>query len=121
MTEHNMAFNYDPSQITCPVLILIGEGEYESSSYIQGVQQKCIKALPNPESKLVIAPTSEGAAHHCLPDNPVLAAQAASAFYLGYMGFRWSPVRIRPPRLLKLKWGENWGKRRPLFAPFLSR
>ena len=47
--------------------------------------------------------------------------QAVSAFSTGYMGFRWSPVRIRPPRpksgktlILDCWWSKsiivNWGE-----------
>jgi hypothetical protein len=75
--ELNKGFEYDPHQVTCPMLLLIGEGEYRSSSYIRSVQHACLDALPNVNKRLVITPADEGAAHHCLYDNLALATQVA--------------------------------------------
>ncbi|MBN1937417.1 MAG: alpha/beta fold hydrolase [Anaerolineae bacterium] len=75
--ELNKGFEYDPRQITCPVLMLVGEGEYRSSSYIRSVQQHCLDVLPNSNKRLIVTPADEGAAHHCLYDNLALAIQEA--------------------------------------------
>jgi pimeloyl-ACP methyl ester carboxylesterase len=77
MVESNDDFKYDAADVQCPVLILIGEGEYNSSSYVQNVQNRCLEALPNSKKQMTIAPTNEGAAHHCMMENSALAAQVA--------------------------------------------
>ena len=64
--NHNLVF--DPAEITCPTLILIGEGEYQNPE-IRRQQHHAISALPNPNKELIIAPMNEGAAHHCMGEN----------------------------------------------------
>ncbi len=72
LIEVNKEFNFDPSQITCPLLILIGEGEYNSSDEIKSQQHHAIDSSLNSHSKLIIAPANEGGAHHCQADNLAL-------------------------------------------------
>jgi len=69
LIEKNKTFLFDPSEIKCPMLILIGEDEYNSSKEIKVQQHQCYEALPNPKKKLIIAPRNEGAGHHCLGEN----------------------------------------------------
>ena len=73
----NEPFKYDPKLVSCPVLIIIGEGEYNSSTYIQEEQKECLAALPNPKSEFIITPMNEGAAHHCTTENIPLSTQVA--------------------------------------------
>jgi len=47
--------------------------------------------------------------------------QAVFAFYLCHMGFRWSPVRIRPPRLLRLKLPNRVERRETTCLPGMCR
>ncbi len=68
-------FKVDPALIECPMLILIGEGEYAGSKEAQRQQHTCLDALPNPQKKLVIAPHNEGAGHHCTAENLSLTSQ----------------------------------------------
>jgi alpha-beta hydrolase superfamily lysophospholipase len=72
LIEANKEFIFDPSQITCPLLILIGEGEYNSSDEIKSQQHHAIDTVLNSHSKLIIAPANEGGAHHCQGDNLAL-------------------------------------------------
>jgi len=69
LINKNENFVFDPSKISCPMLILIGEDEYNSSKEIKAQQHYCYESLPNPKKKLIIAPRNEGAGHHCLGEN----------------------------------------------------
>ena len=73
--ELNKSFKVDPSLVTCPVLILIGEGEYRSSSIIRTQQHHAMDVMPNPKNKLVIGKANEGMAHHCTVENPYLVSE----------------------------------------------
>lgn len=75
LIELNKPFNVDPSLVKCPVLILIGEGEYRSADYMRNEQHHAMDVMPNPKNKLVIGRANEGAAHHCIPENPALVAE----------------------------------------------
>lgn len=66
--EKNRDVLFDPGDISCPTLILIGEGEYQNYE-IQRQQQHALQVLPNPHKKLIIGPINEGAAHHCMGEN----------------------------------------------------
>lgn len=66
---------FDPSLITCPTLILIGEGEYQGSKEAQRQQHAGLDAIQNPQKKLVIAPLNEGGGQHVLGENLSLMSQ----------------------------------------------
>lgn len=68
-------FKVDPARIACPMLIVIGEGEYAGSKEAQRQQHTCLEMLPNPQKKLVILPHNEGAGHHCTAENLSLMSQ----------------------------------------------
>ena len=65
---------YDPAEITCPTLIMIGESEYalEYSKYCQDVSMQRIQ---NPNKKLIVTPIDEGAEGHALGTNIALMSQ----------------------------------------------
>ncbi|MGD2155946.1 MAG: alpha/beta hydrolase [Anaerolineales bacterium] len=65
----------DPSLITCPTLIVIGEGEYQGSKEVQRQQHDGLEAIQNPHKRLVITPLDEGAGHHVLGENLPLMSQ----------------------------------------------
>lgn len=71
----NRDFKFDPALISCPTLLLIGEGEYAGSKETQRQNQTCMGVIANPQVKLVIAPHDEGAGHHCLGENLSLMSQ----------------------------------------------
>ena len=66
---------FDPSLITCPTLILIGEGEYQGSKEAQRQQHAGLDAIQNPQKKLVIVPLNEGGGQHVLGENLSLMSQ----------------------------------------------
>lgn len=70
----NEGFSFDPSQVTIPALIIVGEGEYKSAE-VKRQQQICIDNLPSPQKKLVITPAAEGASNHCVMENRSVASQ----------------------------------------------
>lgn len=72
--EKTKDFQFDPSKVTGPFLDLIGEGEYENEE-TQRQQKECMDALPNPNKKLIITPTNEGASSHCISENRSLMSQ----------------------------------------------
>ncbi len=72
--EKNVGFQFDPSKITCPFLILVGEGEYENKE-TKRQQQECLETLPNPDKKLIVTPLNEGASSHCIGENRSLMSQ----------------------------------------------
>ena len=74
LAEANKGFTFDPAQITVPVLLIVGEGEYRSEE-VQRQQQIILANLPNPNKKMVITPTNEGATNHCVMENRSLVGQ----------------------------------------------
>ena len=68
LAEANKGWTVDPSKVTCPVLILIGSGEYANEE-VKKQQQACLKALPDPVKKLVVTPEDLGASSHCIGEN----------------------------------------------------
>jgi pimeloyl-ACP methyl ester carboxylesterase len=68
MVEKNRDVFFDPAEITCPTLILVGEGEYHDQE-MHRQQQYALSVLPNPKKRLLIGPMDEGAAHHCMGEN----------------------------------------------------
>jgi pimeloyl-ACP methyl ester carboxylesterase len=68
MVEKNRDVFFDPAEITCPTLILVGEGEYQDEE-MRRQQQHALSVLPNPRKQLLVGPMDEGAAHHCMGEN----------------------------------------------------
>jgi pimeloyl-ACP methyl ester carboxylesterase len=67
----NRDFVFDPAEIACPTPILVGEGEFRNPE-IRRQQRRAMEALPDPRKKLVLGSADEGAAHHCMGENPGL-------------------------------------------------
>lgn len=74
LVEANKDYDFTPEEVTCPVLMLVGEGEYESKE-VARQQQDCLARLPNPNKKLVVTPQNEGASYHCLMENRSVMSQ----------------------------------------------
>lgn len=70
----NKDFNYDPKGVTCPAMILIGEGEYSNKS-IQKEQKLFYDNISTDKKKFVLTPANEGASSHCIGENRSLMAQ----------------------------------------------
>jgi pimeloyl-ACP methyl ester carboxylesterase len=74
LVEANRGFSFDPAKVSCPALIIIGEGEYEDEE-VARQQKECMDGLPNPNKKMVITPANEGASNHCLLENRSVMSQ----------------------------------------------
>lgn len=74
LVEANRGFCFDPAKVTCPALILLGEGEYEDNE-VARQQKECMDGLPNPIKKMVVTPANEGASNHCLLENRSVMSQ----------------------------------------------
>jgi pimeloyl-ACP methyl ester carboxylesterase len=70
----NKGFTFDPAKVTCPMLLLVGAGEYADKE-VQRQQKQCMNKLPNPNSKLVVTAFEEGASSHCLGENRSLMGE----------------------------------------------
>lgn len=68
MVEKNRDVLFNPAEITCPTLILVGEGEYQDEE-MHRQQRYALSVLPNPKKQLLVGPMDEGAAHHCMGEN----------------------------------------------------
>ena len=74
LAEANQGWTVDPSRIECPVLILIGAGEYANEE-VKAQQQAYLDNLPNPNKKLVVTPQDLGASSHCIGENRSLMSE----------------------------------------------
>jgi len=68
MVENNRGNIFDPAKIDCPVLILVGEGEFANPE-VRRQQVHAMRVMPNPRNKLIVGPANEGAAAHCMGEN----------------------------------------------------
>lgn len=68
LVEKNRDFVFDPAEIACPTLILIGEGENANREIRRQIQQ-AMDIMPDPRKKLIVGPLNEGAASHCMGEN----------------------------------------------------
>lgn len=75
----NQGWSYDPAKVTCPALIIIGEGEYANEES-KRQQHAFLDALPNPKKKLVVTELKAGASSHCLGENRT---------YMSWLVFNW--------------------------------
>jgi pimeloyl-ACP methyl ester carboxylesterase len=74
LVEKNRDLHYNPQDISCPTLILIGEGE-NANPRVNQVQRESLRSLPDKRSRLLIGPLEEGAAGHCMGENlPLMSA-----------------------------------------------
>lgn len=69
------AFTFDPAALTCPILSIIGEKEYQQgpASHIQ--QEQAVHLNPDNRSKLIVTTAAEGADAHAMSTNMSLMAQ----------------------------------------------
>lgn len=87
LVEKNREVLFDPAEVACPTLILIGEGEYANPE-IRRQQQHAMQVLPDPRKRLIVGPMNEGAASHCMGENLGLA----SAFVFDWLDEIFAPV-----------------------------
>jgi pimeloyl-ACP methyl ester carboxylesterase len=71
-------FTLDPAAITCPLLSIVGEKEYNGSPVSRRFQEEAIRANRNPESRLTIVRAADGGDAHAMGTN--LSLMAALVF-----------------------------------------
>jgi pimeloyl-ACP methyl ester carboxylesterase len=64
--------NVDVSQVSCPTLLLAGEGE---APVTLDIIRECYKKLPNPQKEMVIFTKEQGGEAHCQVNNLALPNQ----------------------------------------------
>jgi pimeloyl-ACP methyl ester carboxylesterase len=64
--------NVDVSQVSCPILLLAGEGE---APVTLDILRECYKKLPNPQKEMVIFTKEQGGEAHCQVNNLALPNQ----------------------------------------------
>lgn len=74
LIEKNKEFKFDCSLLTNPLLIVVGEGEYQNK-ILQRQVQECMQLSKAPKKDVVMTPIDEGAGHHCQGENTALMAQ----------------------------------------------
>ncbi len=80
LVEANKGFAFNPEKVTCPALIIVGEGEY-SNEEVKRQQILCFEKLPNKHKKFVMTPTNEGASNHCITENRSVMSQVVFDFF----------------------------------------
>jgi acetyl esterase/lipase len=74
LAEANKGYTFDPAAVTAPALIIVGEGEMRSQE-VQRQQQLAMQSFANHNKKMVVTPSDEGAANHCIMENRSIVAQ----------------------------------------------
>ncbi len=67
-------YAFDPARLTCPMLSIIGEGEYQNRK-LQEQTEEAVRLAQDDRSTVMIPPLDEGAPAHCTWENNALAAQ----------------------------------------------
>lgn len=74
LADANKGYTFDPAKVAAAPLIIVGEGEYKSDE-VRRQQKIAMDNFPNARKKMVITPSSEGAANHCVMENRSLIGQ----------------------------------------------
>ena len=69
------AFTFDPAALTCPILSIIGEKEYQQGPVSRSQQTQAVDRNQDKRSKLLITTAAEGADAHAMSTNMSLMAQ----------------------------------------------
>jgi len=72
--EVNKDYQFDPAKVTCPVLDLVGAGEYVNEE-TERQQKEFMDKVGTENKTLVITPEDEGASSHCIGENRTLMAE----------------------------------------------
>jgi len=75
----NKGYAFTPERITCPALIIVGEGEY-SNDEVKRQQKLCYDKL-KVKKKMVVTPANEGASNHCITENRSVMSQVVFDFF----------------------------------------
>jgi pimeloyl-ACP methyl ester carboxylesterase len=73
--EAQRLYHFDPAEISCPVLMLIGEREYAEKLASHAQQHQMLERVAHPRKQLVITPANEGADSHAVGTNLSLMSQ----------------------------------------------
>ncbi len=73
-TEATKDFQFDPAKVTCPVLVIVGAGEY-SNKETERQQKEFMDNVGTHNKTLVITPEDEGASSHCIGENRTLMSE----------------------------------------------
>lgn len=68
-------FTYDPAQISCPTLIIIGQEEHEDYPCSREFQDTALARIGHPVRRLIQSPVSLGAGTHAMSSNLSLMAR----------------------------------------------
>ncbi|MBM9518997.1 alpha/beta hydrolase [Desulforhopalus vacuolatus] len=71
--EATRDFQFDPAEVTCPVLDIVGAGEYVNKE-TERQQKEFMDKAGTKNKTLVITPENEGASSHCIGENRTLMA-----------------------------------------------
>jgi len=74
LAEANKGYTFDPAAVSAPALIIIGEGEMRSQE-VKRQQELAMQGFANPNKKMVVTPSNEGATNHCIMENRSIVAQ----------------------------------------------
>ncbi len=73
-TEATKDFQFDPAKVTCPVLDIVGAGEYTNKE-TERQQKEFMDNVGTQNKTLVITPENEGASSHCIGENRTLMSE----------------------------------------------
>jgi alpha-beta hydrolase superfamily lysophospholipase len=75
LLEESKKFVFDPSDITCPTLVLIGEQEYDHFEFSKKWAHETVENVSSSNRKLIVTPQNEGADGHAIGTNLSLMSQ----------------------------------------------
>lgn len=75
LIEASRAMTFDPAELDCPTLVLIGQQEYEKFEASREWAHRCIADARTDQKQLIVTPANEGAATHAIGTNLSLMSQ----------------------------------------------
>ena len=75
LLERSKPMAFDPAQLDCPMLVLIGQQEYDKFEASREWAHRCIDEATSNHKQLIVTPTDEGAATHAIGTNLSLMSQ----------------------------------------------
>ena len=75
LLEVSKSMVFEPKEITCPVLVLIGAQEYEKFEASREWAHRCVDEAQTSRKELIVTPRDEGADTHAIGTNLSLMAQ----------------------------------------------
>lgn len=75
LLEVSKPMTFDPTELSCPTLVLIGQQEYDKFEASREWAHRCIDEATTDHKQLIVTPTDEGAATHAIGTNLSLMSQ----------------------------------------------